>query len=292
MPRKTATTMHRRSQSAMEYLMTYGWAILIIAVVLGALYSLGVFNMSAFMPKIGPGACHVFRPNGPGTSWNVALTGSCTGYLPQYVTQFNGQSSTMTTSRSISSGSNFTLVVWFLSKRSPTNQWPIIFGYFDTHRYPGIRIDNFGLGNVYLEWGNNPPTCDSSSYISLGSGAVPDRRWHQVIYTYNGVMVSAYFDGAGTGTVNTNMCLGTYTYTMSVGFNGSIANTQIYNASLTGAQVKYLYNEGIGGAPIYLQHLVGWWPLNGDTNDYSGNNNNGAPTAIAYNGSWTSGYFH
>jgi hypothetical protein len=28
----------------MEYLMTYGWAILIIAVVLGALFSLGVFN--------------------------------------------------------------------------------------------------------------------------------------------------------------------------------------------------------------------------------------------------------
>ena len=31
-------------QSAMEYLMTYGWAILIIAVVLGALFSLGVFG--------------------------------------------------------------------------------------------------------------------------------------------------------------------------------------------------------------------------------------------------------
>ncbi len=32
-----------RAQSAMEYLMTYGWAILIIAVVLAALFSLGVF---------------------------------------------------------------------------------------------------------------------------------------------------------------------------------------------------------------------------------------------------------
>mgnify|MGYP001572188272 CR=1 FL=1 len=36
-----------RLQSAMEYLMTYGWAILIIAVVLGALFSLGVFNGGA-----------------------------------------------------------------------------------------------------------------------------------------------------------------------------------------------------------------------------------------------------
>jgi len=35
-----------KAQSAMEYLMTYGWAILIIAVVLGALFSLGVFSSS------------------------------------------------------------------------------------------------------------------------------------------------------------------------------------------------------------------------------------------------------
>ncbi len=33
----------------MEYLMTYGWAILIIAVVLGALFSLGVFSSGALL---------------------------------------------------------------------------------------------------------------------------------------------------------------------------------------------------------------------------------------------------
>jgi len=38
--------MDARLQSAMEYLMTYGWAILIIAVVLGALFQLGVFGSS------------------------------------------------------------------------------------------------------------------------------------------------------------------------------------------------------------------------------------------------------
>lgn len=38
-----------KAQSAMEYLMTYGWAILIIAVVLAALDLLGVFNGSAFV---------------------------------------------------------------------------------------------------------------------------------------------------------------------------------------------------------------------------------------------------
>jgi hypothetical protein len=33
----------------MEYLMTYGWAILIIAVVLGALFSLGVFSGASLL---------------------------------------------------------------------------------------------------------------------------------------------------------------------------------------------------------------------------------------------------
>ncbi len=39
------------AQSAMEYLMTYGWAILIVAVVLAALFELGVFNGSNLAPQ-------------------------------------------------------------------------------------------------------------------------------------------------------------------------------------------------------------------------------------------------
>jgi len=33
-----------KAQSAVEYLMTYGWSILIIAVVIASLVELGVFN--------------------------------------------------------------------------------------------------------------------------------------------------------------------------------------------------------------------------------------------------------
>ena len=77
----------------MEYLMTYGWAILIIAVVLGALYQLGVFSSSSLAPRAQPGSCRVFRPNGPGTTTFINLEGVCSGQLPQFVTQFDGQSS-------------------------------------------------------------------------------------------------------------------------------------------------------------------------------------------------------
>ncbi len=37
-----------KSQSAMEYLMTYGWAILVIAVVLGVLFDIGIFSLPNF----------------------------------------------------------------------------------------------------------------------------------------------------------------------------------------------------------------------------------------------------
>ncbi len=41
------STKSKRSQSALEYMMTYGWAILIIVIVAVILYSMGIFNPSS-----------------------------------------------------------------------------------------------------------------------------------------------------------------------------------------------------------------------------------------------------
>ena len=65
----------------MEYLMTYGWAILIIAVVLGVMFQLGIFSASNLAPKAPAGACQVFRP-APGVAGTVSLEGECNGQLP------------------------------------------------------------------------------------------------------------------------------------------------------------------------------------------------------------------
>jgi len=87
-----------KAQSAMEYLMTYGWAILIIAVVLGALFSLGVFNSSSLI----------------GTSC-VALSGyycanpvlSSTGTLTLTIGQATGTTYSSVTAYIVPSGSTF-----------------------------------------------------------------------------------------------------------------------------------------------------------------------------------------
>src|SRR5487761_2388999 len=102
-----------RSQSAMEYLMTYGWAILIVAVVLGALFQLGVFSNSSLTPKAQPGSCKVLRPNGPGTTVFINLAGVCTGQLPQFVGSFDGVSSYITLpSSSEVTGNRITVAIW------------------------------------------------------------------------------------------------------------------------------------------------------------------------------------
>jgi hypothetical protein len=70
----------------------------------------------------------------------------------------------------------------------------------------------------------------------------------------------------------------------------SIADVQIYNTTLSTSDVNSLYMEGIGGAPILSDGVVGWWPLNGNANDYSSNNNNGQATNVVYTTTWTQGY--
>ena len=43
--------MYRKAQAAMEFLMTYGWAILVVLVAIGALAYFGVLNPSRFLPN-------------------------------------------------------------------------------------------------------------------------------------------------------------------------------------------------------------------------------------------------
>lgn len=64
----------RKGQSAMEYLMTYGWAIIIVIIVAAALYALGVFNPGAYTTTAATGFAELGKP-APG-AWQVASNGN------------------------------------------------------------------------------------------------------------------------------------------------------------------------------------------------------------------------
>ncbi len=279
----------KKSQSAMEYLMTYGWAILIIAVVLVALFQTGVFNSANFAPKAQPGSCQVFK-----TTASTSLEGTCNNMLPQYVAQFNGwTSNVMVSNTPLITGNQITEVVW-VEKLGPGNQepWGTMIDQNGTYLSTcstSPSVSTFGVG--IRNGGGEYPTMVSADCPSVG-------QWAQYVGTYNGSSESGavYINGVLMGT---NLpagdlrpgavflgqeALGSYN------FNGLMANVQLYNTSLSLNDIKTLYREGIGGAPFDIRNLTGWWPLNGNANDYSGNLNNGVATNVIYTGSWTSGY--
>ncbi len=66
----------KKAQAAMEFLMTYGWAILVVLIAIGALAYFGVLNPSRFLPAtctISPGlGCGEFKASALATS-NVVI---------------------------------------------------------------------------------------------------------------------------------------------------------------------------------------------------------------------------
>jgi len=282
-----------KAQSAMEYLMTYGWAILIIAVVLGALFQLGVFNPMTFAPKAPPGSCQVFRPNGPYTTQFINLEGICSGELPQYVAMFSG-SGYINIGNVLNSPPQITLSAWIRPQIifSSSGYWYDIVskGIWGSASYDAIISQNGArLGLWYGSTGPEP------------SVSIRNSTWYNVVYVANSTQINMYvngvsvYSGAGSTATSTtqNALIGSGDNGNAYVFNavGNIANVQIYNTSLSANEIQALYLEGIGGAPINLQHLVGWWPLNGNANDYSGNGNNGQIIGnVNFVSNWYSGY--
>ena len=288
------------AQAAMEYLMTYGWAILIIAIVLVAFFSLNLFNPYTFAPKASPGSCQILRPNGPGSNIFVSAVGpTCTtNEIPQYVAQFNGQAGSNVTLPDISNpGINISISLWW--NPSLTNNY---YGAVALHNNGG-----YGLELLMSPGSSNPTfyaridTPTSSGYVCPASTVLSKNHWYFVAATVtttgSNILYQCFVNAvpgpiAGASgllpTSYTNNRIGTTLYGLP--WPGMVTNVQIYNTSLSQSEVTALYQEGIGGAPTNIQNLVGWWPLNGNSNDYSGNGNNGVPTNVIFTSNWENGY--
>ncbi len=293
-----------KSQSAMEYLMTYGWAILIIAIVLVAFFSLNLFNPYTFSPKASPGSCQILRPNGPGSNLFVSAVGpTCTtNEIPQYVASFNGGNSNIyLNSNTVLAGSSaITISLWFNAKsiQASQNGWLDEEGLFGLKfNQPNTLLFCYAENNSVPSWS----ACVNDVY------SFSPNKWYNIIVTWPGGSDGFFYVNGVTPNGGIPIPIGTLSGLHSVSYfeigpaisgipasssalNGTIANVQIYNTSLSQPEVTALYQEGIGGAPIDLQHLVGWWPLNGNSNDYSGNGNNGVPTSVTFTSSWENGY--
>ena len=288
--------------------MTYGWAILIIAVVLAALFELGVFNVLNLEPHVAPGACQVYRPEGPSTIAYMSLSGECNGYLPQFVARFNGKSTNISAPLSalyLMNKGQFAVTAWiYANGATGTEQIPVSIGadVCYTSYYNGPN----DTGVILLGAPAYPSSAPSSSqpdffkaaacifnttyngaqweWVSSNFTQTDYNTWIFVATTYNGTYLDLYINGK---LANKTRAPGTMLIPkgyISIGnmyspiysgsrfwYNGSISNVQVYNESISAQGVDYLYNGGIGEPPEELTKLALWIPLNGNAGDYSGN---------------------
>jgi hypothetical protein len=213
-------------------------------------------------------------------------SGSMKGYAgwssPNYVANFDGATSAINVgSNSMLSPSSFTIAGWVdLNTNSP---WMMI-----DRGAAGSAGTYYIYGDHVSTGAGNGPDC--TIYGPTGTrydtffGSLALNTWYFLacsfnsatgtVQTYvNGVLVSST-GSAALGTSTSSVLIGNYTnhnyYT-----NGQMANIQFYNTALSPTQVLQLYQQGIAAPPTTSGSVVGWWPLNGNANDYSGNGFNG-----------------
>jgi hypothetical protein len=274
------------AQSVLEFLVSYAWMFLIIAIVAYVLYILG-----AYTPNLSPhaiaGTCQVSRPYGPYTTYLVALDGTCNNLPPAYVgelSQSSGGHIIIPLQSPAISSNQLTLVFWLTitgSGRYPQNILTV------NGTPEAFSICQQGtVGNTTTPWqfivltintSENVSDSGTDAFLYVNNTLVDAPPQHFSPTSSNGINIG----GAISGNHNCLPIMNTPYY----GLNGEISNLQVYDTVLTKGQMKELYLEGLGGEPITLQNLLAWWPLNGDTSDYSGNGRSSGSTAgIAFSG--------
>lgn len=290
------------SQAADRYRLEYYLGIaMCTAVALVIIYQAGVMR-SLFLalgsvtlpPVASPGGCSVYMPLEYVYQLHGLFGQNCTESVPEYVARFSG------------SGFVETGVNLFPSMAAPRS----VFGWVlynssgggGTYAVQSYEANGISASGLYIYRGN---VCFWAGAGCYGKDPIPKDTWVFVGYTIRAdpEVVTVYIDGkvayyenlqqaanaqgvnstigAGVGKGCENIC-----YYM----NGLISNVQVYNTAMPPDQVNRLYQEGIGGAPVDTPHIVGWWPLNQNTNDYSGNLNNGSAINVTFVKDWSGNY--
>ncbi len=307
-------------QGAMEYLTTYGWAILIIAIIFAALF---YTHFSTVSVRAAPGACQVIRPFGDYSTQIIAQEGICKDALPEFVSSFVSSYASGGVSKGSGNGNgSFSYPSYIsipslplLSSSTPgvtpgftISAWVYWYGPTSAH-CQGIFGNNPSpsSGIELYAYGQNNGACGTlwinGSYVKWpnANNSFAPNRWQFVVATYNQANGNAtVFVNGSVFTTSTLFPVVPFVSSNSsvIGAvawpngdiyptNGIIADVQVYNTPLSQNDINTLYKEGIGGDPINLYNLAGWWPLNGNANDYSGNNNNGQSYNLTFYSAYT-----
>ena len=193
--------------------------------------------------------------------------------IPSHVAGFDGQDSGITVQDTAAMQSYpLTITAWVNFNSNPSN---------------GMEFAVIKPGEIYLgACTANLNICyydPSTGQVTLLNSNVQPGQWNQIAEVVESGQISVFLNGQqiasglsytpsgtsgnldiGYGPVGSNTLF----------FNGSVANIQLYSQNVYNSA---FYQGGLTAVPYVpdSQYLVGWWPLDGNANDYSGNGNNG-----------------
>jgi len=193
-----------------------------------------------------------------------------------------------------------TVSLWVKSKYSQLSGYSLSSGYSifaygaqtAGNRYSGhldFNCQGFGIG---------------SAYSTITNAFTIDTNWHHVVYVFDSTNCNSncsvddviiYVDGQVTSTCNTfspNTNINTISSfplrlyfgaaSMPDSLRPAIDDFGMWDRPLSFSEVTNLYNSQNIPSYVPTDSLVGWWPFNGNVNDYSGNGHNGIPTNVTY----------
>ncbi len=237
-------------------------------------------------PSPGPFASALLGALYPSTNMTIFINNRYAPSMHLQSAVFNGFGSIdVPSSSSLNFITPFSVEAWFETSNSGVYQTIInkdLTGEGYNQNYH-LRVNNNNV--LFARYGTG-----ATSYDITGNTVVTDGRWHQAIFVWDGQYVHLYLDGAQDAApisaqnlplTNTDpLQIGTWAGYLS--FNGLLSNVQIYGTALTAPQIMQLYTEGIDGAPAAGANMVGWWPLDGNANDYTIHGNGGYSSGVTY----------
>jgi hypothetical protein len=199
-------------------------------------------------------------------------------YAPSLgIASFNGASSYITFPSS-SLQPPASVFVWVYPTGLAGTQWLYHEGTTGTWAQIGVYINGNGEG---ME-------CPSSDYP--GTMALVPNAWNFVGVVIQSPTSAALYVNGNIQPLPISCTFTPGTYPSVFGYNptgaqylaGSGADLQVYSTALAPSQVMQLYQAGQFGVPTNTMNLAGWWPLDGNANDYSKYYDFGIPSGVAY----------
>ena len=231
----------------------------------------------------------------------VNTTGTIAGISsPVLVASFNGINSYISTAKSsiLNTSKNFSLAIWFKTSDYGAMIW-LGSGPMPNPVSAWWNILYVGNNNSLFGGTDCGPIFETSKIVS-------NNAWNFVVLTENitasGKTEVLYLNGSEIGkiSISDSKCEISPTYFVigagdsnganwpnlppSSYFDGFISNVQVYNLPITSNNVSKLFLGGREGLPLQSDDIIAWWPLDGNTLDYSGKGN----TGTAHNVNWVS----